>query len=179
MEEKLEPIKNTMDDPRIRLLNRLYARKRKELKEKERLKNVEVEEERGDDRSVDDLLSFINGGNEESPRGAREEVLQLASKLGINISIGLAYQSSIFEIGVENQLKYAFGVKFLALFTVYINVKIRLSFDPCRISPPSSSFRLMLNLQAGIAFPTGCSLNWVAAHWTPNTGDKIVLQCDD
>nr|AFK37081.1 unknown [Lotus japonicus] len=24
-------------------------------------------------------------------------------------------------------------------------------------------------LQAGIAFPTGCSLNWVAAHWTPNS----------
>ncbi|GFP91952.1 methionine aminopeptidase 2b [Phtheirospermum japonicum] len=31
-------------------------------------------------------------------------------------------------------------------------------------------------LQDGIAFPTGCSLNWVAAHWTPNTGDKTVLQ---
>ncbi|GER45244.1 ubiquitin-protein ligase [Striga asiatica] len=61
-EEKLEPIRNTMDDPRIRLLNRLYARKRKELKERERSKNVEVEEERADNRSVDDLLSFINGG---------------------------------------------------------------------------------------------------------------------
>lgn len=34
-------------------------------------------------------------------------------------------------------------------------------------------------LQAGIAFPTGCSLNWVAAHWTPNTGDQTVLQYDD
>ncbi|GFY96783.1 methionine aminopeptidase 2B [Actinidia rufa] len=34
-------------------------------------------------------------------------------------------------------------------------------------------------LQAGIAFPTGCSLNWVAAHWTPNSGDKTVLQDDD
>ncbi|KAA0047399.1 methionine aminopeptidase 2B-like isoform X3 [Cucumis melo var. makuwa] len=34
-------------------------------------------------------------------------------------------------------------------------------------------------LQAGIAFPTGCSLNWVAAHWTPNTGDTTVLQYDD
>ncbi|KAG8391842.1 hypothetical protein BUALT_Bualt01G0229000 [Buddleja alternifolia] len=69
-EEKLEPIKNTMDDPRIRLLNRLYARKRKELKERERLKNVETEEEHADDRSVDDLLSFINGGNEDS-KGSR------------------------------------------------------------------------------------------------------------
>ncbi|KAH6756447.1 SKP1-like 21 [Perilla frutescens var. hirtella] len=65
-EEKLEPIKNTMDDPRIRLLNRLYARKRKELKERERLKNVEVEEDQADERSLDDLLSFINGGNEDS-----------------------------------------------------------------------------------------------------------------
>ncbi|GJN04152.1 hypothetical protein PR202_ga21675 [Eleusine coracana subsp. coracana] len=34
-------------------------------------------------------------------------------------------------------------------------------------------------LQAGIAFPTGCSLNWVAAHWTPNSGDQTVLQYDD
>ena len=25
-------------------------------------------------------------------------------------------------------------------------------------------------LEAGIAFPTGCSLNHVAAHWTPNAG---------
>ncbi|KAL0720662.1 hypothetical protein Bca4012_035261 [Brassica carinata] len=56
-EEKLEPLKNTMDDPRIRLLNRLYAKKRKELKEREKLKA----EEHVDQRSVDDLLSFING----------------------------------------------------------------------------------------------------------------------
>jgi hypothetical protein len=37
-EEKLEPLKNTTDDPRIRLLNRLYAKKRKGLKERGRLK---------------------------------------------------------------------------------------------------------------------------------------------
>ncbi|XP_039042583.1 SKP1-like protein 21 isoform X2 [Hibiscus syriacus] len=65
-EEKLEPLKNTTDDPRIRLLNRLYAKKRKELKERQKLKNDEVEEERADDRSVDDLLSFINGDNGDS-----------------------------------------------------------------------------------------------------------------
>ncbi|KAF7133354.1 hypothetical protein RHSIM_Rhsim09G0038900 [Rhododendron simsii] len=34
-------------------------------------------------------------------------------------------------------------------------------------------------LEAGVAFPTGCSLNSVAAHWTPNSGDKTVLQYDD
>ncbi|XP_020577211.1 SKP1-like protein 21 isoform X2 [Phalaenopsis equestris] len=59
-EEKLEPLKNMTDDPRIRLLNRLYARKRKELKERQKVKNLEVEEKK-DDRSVDELLSFING----------------------------------------------------------------------------------------------------------------------
>ncbi|KAI3912936.1 hypothetical protein MKW92_010441, partial [Papaver armeniacum] len=25
-------------------------------------------------------------------------------------------------------------------------------------------------LEAGIALPTGCFLNWVASHWKPNTG---------
>lgn len=33
-EEKLEPVSNIKDDPRIRLLNRLYARKRKDLQER-------------------------------------------------------------------------------------------------------------------------------------------------
>lgn len=48
---------------------------------------------------------------------------------------------------------------------------------------PVSVLRVRLTLyccvSAGIAFPTGCSLNWVAAHWTPNAGDKTVLQYDD
>jgi methionyl aminopeptidase len=30
-------------------------------------------------------------------------------------------------------------------------------------------------LERGIAFPTGCSLNHVAAHYTPNVGDETVL----
>lgn len=34
-------------------------------------------------------------------------------------------------------------------------------------------------LKAGIGFPTGCSLNHCAAHYTPNAGDKTVLQYDD
>jgi len=34
-------------------------------------------------------------------------------------------------------------------------------------------------LEAGLAFPTGCSLNHCAAHYTPNGGDKTVLQYDD
>lgn len=34
-------------------------------------------------------------------------------------------------------------------------------------------------LERGIAFPTGCSLNYVAAHYSPNTGDDTVLKYDD
>lgn len=39
--------------------------------------------------------------------------------------------------------------------------------------------RKMINehgLDAGLAFPTGCSLNNCAAHYTPNAGDDTVLQ---
>jgi methionyl aminopeptidase len=34
-------------------------------------------------------------------------------------------------------------------------------------------------LQGGYGFPTGCSLNHVAAHYTPNYGDKTVLTAND
>jgi methionyl aminopeptidase len=34
-------------------------------------------------------------------------------------------------------------------------------------------------LEAGIAFPTGCSINNCAAHYTPNLGDDTVLQPGD
>lgn len=34
-------------------------------------------------------------------------------------------------------------------------------------------------LEAGLAFPTGCSLNDCAAHYTPNAGDTTVLKHDD
>ncbi|VDN56345.1 unnamed protein product [Dracunculus medinensis] len=42
--------------------------------------------------------------------------------------------------------------------------------------------RRMINeneLKAGLAFPTGCSLNNCAAHYTPNAGDPTVLQYGD
>lgn len=45
-----------------------------------------------------------------------------------------------------------------------------------------STARKLINengLQAGLAFPTGCSLNHCAAHYTPNAGDPTVLGYDD
>ena len=41
-----------------------------------------------------------------------------------------------------------------------------------------STNRLLIEangLEAGIAFPTGCSINHCAAHYTPNVGDETVL----
>ena len=34
-------------------------------------------------------------------------------------------------------------------------------------------------IEAGMGFPTGCSINHVAAHYTPNPGDDTVLQAGD
>ncbi|KAF7495089.1 Methionine aminopeptidase 2 [Sarcoptes scabiei] len=34
-------------------------------------------------------------------------------------------------------------------------------------------------LESGLAFPTGCSLNHCAAHYTPNAGDPTVLRYED
>ena len=34
-------------------------------------------------------------------------------------------------------------------------------------------------LERGIAFPTGCSINHVAAHYSPNTGDDTILNYGD
>nr|XP_043634990.1 SKP1-like protein 21 isoform X2 [Erigeron canadensis] len=64
-EEKLEPLTIRTKDPRVRLLNTLYARKREELKLR-KSKNVEIEEVRVDDRSIDDLLLFINSEDQDS-----------------------------------------------------------------------------------------------------------------
>ena len=38
---------------------------------------------------------------------------------------------------------------------------------------------IAISIQAGIGFPTGCSVNHVAAHYTPNPGDNTVLQYGD
>lgn len=53
-------------------------------------------------------------------------------------------------------------------------------FDLCKVLEDAT--RALVEekgMEAGIAFPTGCSLNNIAAHWTPNAGDKTVLGVDD
>lgn len=67
-EEKLEPVKGVAaaEDPRIRLLNKWYAKKRKELFER-KAKAIEAGPGSGaceDTRSVEELLSFIENGGD-------------------------------------------------------------------------------------------------------------------
>lgn len=52
--------------------------------------------------------------------------------------------------------------------------------DICeRLEAKSREMIKVNGLEAGLAFPTGCSLNHCAAHYTPNAGDKTVLMYDD
>eukprot|EP00180_Rhodochaete_pulchella_P000314 Plantae.Rhodophyta-Rhodochaete_pulchella.ctg1217.p1 GENE.Plantae.Rhodophyta-Rhodochaete_pulchella.ctg1217~~Plantae.Rhodophyta-Rhodochaete_pulchella.ctg1217.p1 ORF type:complete len:439 (+),score=76.37 Plantae.Rhodophyta-Rhodochaete_pulchella.ctg1217:17-1333(+) len=61
----------------------------------------------------------------------------------------------------------------------YIKPGVKL-IDMCeRLENASRAMIDARGLEAGIAFPTGCSLNYVAAHYTPNKGDNTVLQYDD
>ena len=47
-------------------------------------------------------------------------------------------------------------------------------------SSPVLSYLIFAHFEfIGLAFPTGCSLNHCAAHYTPNAGDPTVLQYDD
>eukprot|EP00193_Tetraselmis_chui_P013127 CAMPEP_0177778660 /NCGR_PEP_ID=MMETSP0491_2-20121128/16081_1 /TAXON_ID=63592 /ORGANISM="Tetraselmis chuii, Strain PLY429" /LENGTH=303 /DNA_ID=CAMNT_0019297965 /DNA_START=63 /DNA_END=975 /DNA_ORIENTATION=+ len=78
-EEKLEPLTNTKDDPRIRLLNRLYAKKRKELAERKASKAAsQASNSRVDDRPLEELLSFIeDGAGGKNRKGGGGKVMRL------------------------------------------------------------------------------------------------------
>jgi hypothetical protein len=71
-EEKLESLTNVTCDTSTRLLNRLYAHERRIPKEHERaLENFHLQHTNVDvvdERSVDELLLFINGSNDEEPK---------------------------------------------------------------------------------------------------------------
>jgi methionyl aminopeptidase len=55
-----------------------------------------------------------------------------------------------------------------------------LLFDLCEKLEETSRRLIKENgLEAGLAFPTGVSLNHCAAHYTPNAGDNTVLSYDD
>jgi methionyl aminopeptidase len=48
--------------------------------------------------------------------------------------------------------------------------------DICqRLEAKTKELILASGLQCGYGFPTGCSINHVAAHYTPNYGDTTIL----
>ncbi|VDQ11687.1 unnamed protein product [Trichobilharzia regenti] len=61
----------------------------------------------------------------------------------------------------------------------WIRPGVRL-IDMCEeLERTSRALILERGLTAGLAFPTGCSINHCAAHYTPNGGDNTVLNYDD
>jgi methionyl aminopeptidase len=61
----------------------------------------------------------------------------------------------------------------------YIKPGVKLA-DMCeRLENKNRELVAEHGLDRGIGFPTGCSLNHVAAHYTPNPGDDTVLSYDD
>lgn len=60
-----------------------------------------------------------------------------------------------------------------------VNVFNVICFPSERLEDCSRKLIKENGLNAGLAFPTGCSLNHCAAHYTPNAGDTTVLQYDD
>lgn len=71
---------------------------------------------------------------------------------------------------------------YILLFPIaqsFIQPGIKL-IDMCeRLEETNRSLVQEHGLERGIGFPTGCSINHVAAHYTPNCGDDTVLQYDD
>ena len=70
--------------------------------------------------------------------------------------------------------------QFLILLHAFLNVPDCLECKntlQCQKTVQKSSLQHMS--YSGLAFPTGCSLNHCAAHYTPNAGDNTVLQYDD
>ncbi|KAH8021956.1 hypothetical protein HPB51_018805 [Rhipicephalus microplus] len=63
---------------------------------------------------------------------------------------------------------------------VHRYVKVALSAPSIELLESTARTLIKENgLNAGLAFPTGCSLNHCAAHYTPNAGDPTVLGYDD
>ena len=60
-----------------------------------------------------------------------------------------------------------------------LQVRYAFVFSQNIVKANSIGILTKLCLKAGIGFPTGCSLNNVAAHYTPNPGDMTVLQEGD
>lgn len=52
--------------------------------------------------------------------------------------------------------------------------------DMCeRLENKNRQLTVEHGLERGVGFPTGCSLNYVAAHYTPNSGDTTTLTAND
>ncbi|XP_058750089.1 SKP1-like protein 21 [Vicia villosa] len=71
-EEKMEHLKHMTSYPHIRLHKKLNARKLQDMKEK-KFKDVEVGQDIKEEPSIDNILSFVNGSNQDTRGGNRNK----------------------------------------------------------------------------------------------------------
>lgn len=91
-EEKLEPLKSGLADARIKLLNKLYAKKRQSLAVKKaaigKLPAPMASVPADDDRSLDQLLNFIQDGSAGSGKGKGKGKKKRRGKKGLESGSG-------------------------------------------------------------------------------------------
>ncbi|KAK9724648.1 hypothetical protein RND81_05G089500 [Saponaria officinalis] len=102
-EDKLEPLKNVTGDPSIRRFNKLRAKKRKELKEREEKKIIEAKEDPTDDHPVDVLVSYINSGEKERKGGKTKKKNRKKNKPKKASNIDIEHQKE--ENGLSHSLE--------------------------------------------------------------------------
>ena len=117
---------------------------------------------------------FPGGNNKELPQGEIQQTYRETSAEAAaldNLQRAELYHNVRLGAEIHRQVRsYAQS---------FIRPGIELA-DMCeRLENKNRELTVEHGLDRGIGFPTGCSLNHVAAHYTPNTGDNTVLQYDD
>lgn len=91
------------------------------------------------------------------------------------------FQTSITKLG-GGEINVDFKLKtYVKQVQRYCTINTATDYSLCSETLETSARKLINEnkLEAGLAFPTGCSLNHCAAHYTPNAGDPTVLGVDD
>jgi methionyl aminopeptidase len=97
--------------------------------------------------------------------------------------IGSAEKKEVEKLNVEDYADIRRGAECHRQVRKYMQSKIKPGIKLSEMCAELEDLNRTLveeqGLSAGPGFPTGCSINHVAAHYTPNAGDETVLQYGD
>ena len=172
-------------------------------------KETETEKESGEDTGCVTMRVLARGLGRGVNYEWKEDAAVMKQSIPPNVSMEKFYEDKIFPVGeimvhggtmnsfrmesVEQKSKEVFYEDMLNEIREAAEVHRHTRAYAQRVIKPGMSMveicqliensnkRLLKNkgLERGWAFPTGCSLNHVAAHYTPNYGDKTILQQGD